>query len=325
MATNEEVLRYLADGKFHSGEALAQRLGISRTAIWKRIHTLSRYGVDVYSVRGRGYRLAQAIELYDEARIRSYLSGNDIHLPGWMQIVFKTGSTNQLLLDYLPEKSIHGRVTLAEFQSAGRGRRGRSWIAPAGAGICLSAGWHFDSQPASMTALSLASGVAVASALKKLGITEVFLKWPNDIVSAGKKLGGILIELRGETAGPCDVVLGIGVNVNLPADVISMVDQPITDLARLHTNPPSRNHLAGAIISETLSMLEKFATHGFSPFIDTWRELDYGKGKDAVLVLPHTSIKGRVLGIDEQGMLSMEVLGERKTFNSGELSLRVFN
>lgn len=323
MKRKKILLHYLADGKFYSGQFLADTLGISRTAIWKQVHTLKKYGLDIYSVRGKGYRLSKPIELLDRSSIESACSSEALGLINDIEIMFKTESTNQQLLDKLSTHGIHARLVLAEFQTAGRGRRGSRWISPAGAGICLSIGWCFDYTSDSLTALSLAVGVAVVSALKQTGVAGVCLKWPNDIIYQNRKLGGILIESRGEVAGPSTVVIGIGLNVDLPEQVIDCIGQPVTDLARLMEHPPSRNDVAGTIISETIDMLNVFATHGFAAFLQQWRELDYGCGKQATLMLSDKMIKGRVQGINDNGMLVMLIEGQLKEFSSGELSLRI--
>lgn len=323
MRRKEILLHYLADGKFYSGQFLADALGISRTAIWKHVHTLKNYGLDICSVRGKGYRLSKPIELLDRSSIESACSSEALGLIKNIEIMFETESTNQQLLDKLSTDGIHARLVLAEFQTAGRGRRGSSWISPAGAGICLSIGWCFDSVSDSLTALSLAVGVAVVRALKKTGVEGVFLKWPNDIICQDRKLGGILVESRGEMAGPSTVVIGIGLNVDLSEEVMDCIGQPVTDLARLMKNPPLRNDVAGAIISETIDMLNVFATHGFAAFLQQWRDLDYARDKQATLMLPNKMIQGRVQGVDDNGMLVMLIEGQLKKFSSGELSLRI--
>ena len=317
------ILVYLADGKFHSGEALARTLGVSRMAVWKQIQVLRHYGMDIYSIKRKGYRLAQTIELLDIDRINQSINDEVRNGISRIEISFITESTNQYLMGKLPQDNIHGHIILAEYQSAGRGRKdNRPWISPLAAGIYLSIGWHFNAYPESFTALSLSTGVAVSRALKNTGIEGISLKWPNDIIANDRKLGGILIESRGITTGHCDVVLGIGINIQFPSHIRSTIDQPYTDLTELGVKLPSRNNLAGMIISETLFMLNQFNTYGFSKIIEEWRRLDYFIGKDATIVLPDRTLTGRVLGIEDNGMLIMSVNGKKKQFTSGELSLR---
>lgn len=323
MSNQRTLLEYLADGRFHSGEILARSIGVSRMAIWKQIQALRGYGLDIFSVKRKGYRLSQPVELLEINRIKQSIAavaGSEINT---LEISFKTESTNRYLMNKLPYENIHGYVVLAEYQSAGKGSKDdRRWISPLGGGVYLSIGWHFDAYPNSFTALSLSTGVAVARALHKCGIEGLSLKWPNDIVSGGRKLGGILIESRGITKGHCDIVIGIGINVRLPAQAHEMIGQPYTDLSSLTGSPPSRNSLVASIISETVVMLMDFNRHGFSRFIDEWRELDCFAGKNASLVFSDKILTGRVLGIENNGMLSMLINGRKKQFAGGELSLR---
>ena len=317
------MLEQLADGTFHSGEVLARSIGVSRMAVWKQIQALRSYGLDIFSVKRKGYRLSGPIELLEINRIEQAIDPAARPEIAALEVSLKTESTNRYLMDKLPHENIHGTVVLAEYQSAGKGSKDdRKWVSPLGGGIYMSIGWHFDAYPNSFTALSLSAGVAVARALRKRGVDGLSLKWPNDIIAGGGKLGGILIESRGITKGHCDIVIGIGVNFRLSAQVHEMIGQPYTDLSRLAVSPPSRNSVVGAIISETIIMLAEFNVHGFSRFIDEWRELDCFAGKDASLVFADRTLSGRVLGIENNGMLSMSINGRKRQFAGGELSLR---
>ena len=317
------LLERLSDGMFHSGERLALELGISRTAVWKRIKTLTAYGLDVYRVRGRGYRLPRPLELLDIDKIRAVLAPEVKHEIDSIELLYMTDSTNRLLMDRIGVSGFHGSIALAEFQSAGRGRRGRHWLSPLGAGICLSAGWHFDAQPEAMPALSLAAGVAIVRSLHEQGLVKARLKWPNDIICAGKKLGGILLETRGEMAGPCDIVLGIGINYQLPEQAVSEIAQPVTDICSQQASPLSRNRLAGVVINSAVRMLKEFSVHGFAPFSEYWRQYDWYAGKQATLLMPDRSYTGKVLGVSGNGLLRMSIEGEIHQFANGELSLRI--
>ena len=317
------MLELLADGRFHSGAALAESIGVSRMAVWKHIQALRGYGLDIFAVKRKGYRLSRPLELLGIDRIKQSIEA--FASPGvtTLEVSFKTASTNKYLMDKLPHETIHGNVVLAEYQSAGKGSKDdRRWVSPLGGGIYMSIGWHFDTYPNSFTALSLSAGVAVVRALHSCGIEGLSLKWPNDIIAGGGKLGGILIESRGITKGHCDIVIGIGVNVLLPARAHEKIGQPYADLSGLAAAAPSRNRLVGAIISKTMIMLAEFSVHGFSRFIDEWRELDHFAGKDASLVFSDRVLNGRVLGIENNGMLSMSINGRKKVFAGGELSLR---
>jgi BirA family biotin operon repressor/biotin-[acetyl-CoA-carboxylase] ligase len=323
MNRRRALLEHLADGRFHSGVMLAQALGVSRMAVWKQIQALRSYGLDIFSVKRRGYRLARPLDLLDARLVRRALTADVRQQIRNLEVALATESTNRQLMEKLPQENIHGRVILAEYQSAGRGsKENRSWVSPLGGGIYLSIGWHFPAYPNSFTALSLSTGVAVARALHKCGIRGLGLKWPNDIVGTGGKLGGILIESRGITKGHCDIVIGIGVNVRIPEQQQDKIGQPYTDLARLVRDPPARNHLAAAIINESIVMLDEFDRHGFTRFIDDWRRLDQYAGKEARLIFPDRILSGRVLGIESNGMLSMSIDGRKRQFAGGELSLR---
>ncbi len=318
------LLSRLSDGRLHSGQSLAQALGISRTAVWKHIQALRSFELDIHSVPGKGYSLPSPIELFDPQLLDALIDTNP-HIEK-VRVLFATESTNKYLLDRLPTESVHGHVVLAEFQAAGRGRRGRQWLSPVASGLCLSIGWHFDTAPASLMALSLASGVAVLRALNKFGIGKLGLKWPNDIICDGRKLGGILLESRIEAAGTCDVVLGLGLNIKLPKRLTEKIDQAVTDIAQNtaqnNMQLPSRNALARSIIADLADVFGRYAQEGFAPFIEEWRNSDSLSGQWAQLQLAQTQSEGEVLGIDDNGLLKMRIDGEIKTFTSGELSIR---
>ena len=212
---------------------------------------------------------------------------------------------------------------LAERQHGGKGRRGKTWVSPFTRGLYLSLGWHFDAPPASLNALSLASGVAVVRALNRLGITGIYLKWPNDLICNDKKMGGILLESRSETAASCDVVIGIGINICLTDELKSGLDQPVTDLAGHCDRLPSRNRLAGKIIEEQLLMLNHVADGRMGKYVEEWRDLDYLSGRQAELLMPGQLLRGLVRGVDDNGLLLLETVGGTRKFSSGELSVRV--
>ena len=301
---------------------MGQKMRMSRTAIWKQIKSLEGYGLDIYCVRGKGYRLSQSLELLNKKCIERMLPQSARTAVSQIAVLFETDSTNQQLLNKMMTGDFHACIVITEFQSAGRGRRGRSWLSPLGGGISLSLGWHIESQPETMAALSLAAGVAIVKALKKHGIASVSLKWPNDIMIDNKKLGGILLEARSEMAGPCDIVLGIGINYSLPVEKRRIIDQAVTDLCQNHLGPLSRNEIIASIIAESISMLKEFSRNGFESFIDQWREYDYFSGKKASILLPDRTYTGEVIGVNSHGMLQMDVEGRVRQFSNGDLSLR---
>jgi BirA family biotin operon repressor/biotin-[acetyl-CoA-carboxylase] ligase len=231
-------------------------------------------------------------------------------------------SDRLLAVDDLPRGRFD--ACLAEFQSAGRGRRGRRWIAPFASGLCLSVGSNFREAPAALCALSLAAGVAVLRALGRLGVTGLALKWPNDVVRGDSKLGGILVDLRGEAAGPTYVVVGVGVNVRLPAsarDQLATDGVNVLDLAALGT-PPARNALAAALIAELAAALDEFDARKFAAFADEWRAADALAGRAVAVLQGDEVLEGRACGVDADGALLLDAGGIRRRIVSGDVSIR---
>jgi BirA family biotin operon repressor/biotin-[acetyl-CoA-carboxylase] ligase len=324
----QRLLEMLSDGAFHSGERLAKRLRLSRGGIWKIVSTLRAMGIEIQSVPRQGYRLPRPIDLYDKAAILSGSSEQACAALARVDVLLTVDSTNRFVAD-LDEAIAAGSAQLcvAELQNAGRGRRGRSWVAPFGSGICMSVGWQFADAPPTFSALSLAVGVAVVKALRQLGATDVGLKWPNDLIWKGRKLGGILIEMRGESAGPSHVVIGIGINMRMPTTVrLALAEQQAALIADVHEilreRTPNRNTLVGAVASELVAMLNTFATQGFAPFHSTWQSLDsLASAPVKVISGPQTTL-GVARGVDVDGTLLVDVNGDVRRFVSGEVSLR---
>ena len=310
MDLNRAILQSLADGRFHSGQALAVALGVSRTAVWKRIAALEGMGLDVYAIRGRGYRLAAPAEPFSAAAIAESLPEATRSRIAPIEVLFDTASTNQHLLD---SDAVHGRAVLAEFQGAGRGRRGNRWVSPVAGGICLSVGWHFPAAPDSLVLVSLLAGAAAVRALEICDGGPLGLKWPNDIVSDGRKLGGILIETRGQIAGPVDVVVGIGLNVRLPSRARQDIDQPVTDLAAICRTLPSRNRIAAAVIAEVVLMLAGAGSGIWDEYLREWRRRDAVRGREVRLLLPGREVHGTAEDVDPSGLLLLRVQDELKT------------
>jgi BirA family biotin operon repressor/biotin-[acetyl-CoA-carboxylase] ligase len=314
------VLACLADGRLHSGVDLARVLGVTRAAVWKRIASLAALGVALDRVRGRGYRLAQPIEMLDARHIVHQLRPATRHAVRDVRVEFAIDSTNLALLN---QDDCHGRLLLAEYQRRGRGRRGNRWISPPATGVCLSLGWRYEQAPPAAGALSMLAGAALLRSLRRCGIEVVGLKWPNDLVCKGRKLGGLLIESRGQHAGPMEVVIGVGVNVTLPGGLQVPGDNAPIDLARCSAAPPSRNRLAAFIADELVEMLTALETGRIDAYRDDWRRHDAGAGRDATLRLTNETLHGRVLGITDSGMLRMLVNGKEREFSAGDLSLRL--
>ena len=211
-----KLLSLLADGEFHSGDDLGVALGVTRAAVWKQIQRLQEdRGLDIFSVKGKGYRLASPIDLLDSSKIKGNLSASAKLLVSDVQVFGSVTSTNDIAMKHAEAQGRPGYVCVAEQQTAGRGRRGRPWVSPYGTNIYLSLVWDFFDGAAALEGLSLAVGVVVANALKAKGLAGVELKWPNDVLVEGAKLGGILLEMTGDPSGHCQVVLGVGINTSV--------------------------------------------------------------------------------------------------------------
>ena len=321
---NEEqllpLLRTLADGGWHSGETLAQEAGITRAGLSKRLQKLMRWGLEIETQPGRGCHLVHPLELLDADLIRGALPPA---LQGRLalRVLAGTDSTNTQLLG--SDAADDPQALLAEHQSAGRGRHGRSWHSPFGTNLYLSLGWTFAQWPPALTALPLATGVATAEALAELNLADLRLKWPNDLWIGEAKLGGILIEQRGESGGACRVVIGLGLNVAMRSATTAHIGQPWTTLAEALGAPPSRNALAARILAHWIAMLERFTLEAFAPFEPRWRALDLLRNRAVTLQLPEGDVIGIARGVDESGALLVDAGDTRRRILSGDVSLRV--
>lgn len=318
MTLRHSLLHKLADGRFHSGDALGRELGVSRTAVWKALRECEALGLELHAVRGRGYRLAQPIELLDEQVIRAQLQEGSHHHLALLSLHDQIDSTNTWLL---AQDRTHGHAVLAEYQRAGRGRRGRDWVSPYAANVYLSLGWCFAGGPATLAGLSLATGVAVVRALTALGVDNVGLKWPNDLYLHDAKVGGILLELRGEQEGPCEAVVGIGLNLHMPPAQASGITQRWTDLSA-YAPGLSRNALVARLLDELISMFEAFSEQGFMACHGEWQALDIFRGREVVLETAQAQIHGLARGVDSSGALLLENAAGLQRFHAGEVTLR---
>ncbi len=312
------LLELLADGRFHSGAELGAALGIGRAAIWKRMRIVERLGLRVQAVSGKGYRLPEPVELLHRERIVATLDRRSRELLAGLEILPGTGSTNL----HLMRCGQGGMACLAEYQWAGRGRRGRSWYAPLGGAIALSLSWRFDDSAAALAGLSLATGVWAAEALRAAGVEGVGVKWPNDLLHEGRKLGGILIELQGEADGPCLAVIGVGINLDLGRAAASQIEQPWTDLRTITGRRPQRNRLAGLLLHHLLLGLESYREEGLEGVLERWNELDCMAGRPVRLLHAGGTMNGTVQGIDKGGALLLRCVDGVHAVHSGEVSLR---
>ncbi|MDX1455480.1 MAG: bifunctional biotin--[acetyl-CoA-carboxylase] ligase/biotin operon repressor BirA [Gammaproteobacteria bacterium] len=327
-ATRRRLLGLLADGDFHSGKDLGAQLGLSRGAIWKHIQALESLGLDVFRVPGRGYRLARPLELLDAAAILDALPAEQRQRID-LNLLDTTASTNAWLVARASSASNRIAVCLAEHQSGGRGRRGRQWVSPFGRNLYLSVDWPFASLPRDFSALSLLVGLAVQQAIEALGVDGVRLKWPNDLLAAMpdqplRKLGGILLEMRGEPPGPCHVVIGIGINVAMPerGDVAASIDQPWINLDALADSGVDRSSLAGKVLAELLRLLPEFETRGFAPFKQAWESVDAFAGCNVDIIDGDRRTSGVARGVSEQGALLLDTGNGIERIVVGDVSMR---
>ncbi|MFV8819271.1 bifunctional biotin--[acetyl-CoA-carboxylase] ligase/biotin operon repressor BirA [Haliea sp. E17] len=317
--TDNRVISLLASGEFVSGQSIADALGVSRTAVWKQLNKLAEIGVELESVKGRGYRIPGGIELLEESMVRAAMTQASLALLQRLDLRETVASTNS---EALSAAAGAGYVCSAEQQSAGRGRRGRSWVSPYARNLYLSAVWEYAQGAAALEGLSLAVGVAVARALARAGVEGVRLKWPNDVLHEGAKLGGILLEMSGDAAGPCQVVVGIGLNVAMPGGAAQSIDQDWTDVQRAGGRV-GRSAMLGLLLDELLPLLATFEREGFSGWREEWQELDAYADMPVVLSSGEKRLAGIARGVSERGALLLEsVSGGVQPVYGGEISLR---
>ena len=310
-----KLVAALADGEFHSGEQLGEVLGMSRAAINKHMQTLKSWGLDVYTVTGKGYSLPGPIQLLDEAVILAHLERPNL------AIIPVIDSTNQYLLDRLSE--LHsGDACIAEYQQAGRGRRGRQWFSPFGANLYMSMYWRLEQGPAAAMGLSLVIGIIMAEVLQALGAPDVRVKWPNDLYLKDRKLAGILVELTGKTGDAAQIVMGAGINLAMRSADAAQINQGWINLqeAGIKIN---RNELAATLINSLREALTTFEQEGLAPFIGRWAALDNFINRPVKLIMGDREVFGIARGVDKQGGLLLEQeAGEIKSWMGGEISLR---
>ncbi len=320
------LLPLLASGEFCSGQHLADTLGVSRTAVWKQLSKLESLGLAIESVKGRGYRIPGGIDLLEESKVRMGLSSEGAACLKTLMVEEVVDSTNAQAMRTVAEGGGAGIVCTAEQQSAGRGRRGRTWVSPFARNLYLSIIGEFSQGAAALEGLSLAVGVGVARALKNSGISGVQLKWPNDVLFKGAKLGGILLEMTGDAAGSCQVVVGVGLNVAMPKNIATAIDQDWTDVATiaagLGIDCPGRNALLAALLNELLPLINSFEQKGFVYWQNPWQSLDAHRGKPVVLTSGTEELAGVARGVNTRGALQLETsLGVQSIFG-GEISMR---
>lgn len=324
METHLQVIRLLADGELHSGAELAERLGVSRAAVWKAVHKAGEVlGVSVSSVRGRGYSLPAPLELLDPDRIMAAMSPRGRKRVARLEVHNDIDSTNNYLMREALAGAESGFLCLAERQTAGRGRHGRTWVSPFGTNIYLSLLWRFPFGPGGLGGLSLAAGAAVAGVLAAEGVADIGLKWPNDVLWRRRKLAGLLLEVAGEAQGPSLVVVGLGLNTRLPTALATEIDQPWVDLESVPGLARcGRNRLVARLADRLAEAMVVYGESGLSPFLPEWARFDRYRGELVEIRLGDGRTVGIHAGIDENGALLLDRGGEVTAYQAGEVSLR---
>jgi len=321
------LLDILADGEFHSGTELSELLSISRSAVWKQVNSLSEQGIEIGAVNGKGYRLPIPIELLDKSLIIDSLNMTTQAWITALEVHQQIESTNSYLVALThADTKASGVLCVAEQQTAGKGRRGRQWVSPFGRNIYLSLLWKFQEGSASLSGLSLAIGVAVIQALKLHGIKGVGLKWPNDIYWQQRKLGGILVEVSGESNGPCSAVIGLGLNLYLPEGEAQSIEQNWVDVFQIlgAEHRISRNQLLITLIEQMIDVTAFYTEKSFAKYREQWRQYDCMQAQQVNLFMGNQKIAGVVRGINDEGLLLLETSdGIIHSYASGEVSFRV--
>ena len=312
------LLKLLKDGRFHSGEALGAALGVSRSAVWKQLkHLEAELNLPIHKVRGKGYQLASPLVFLSAAEIA--LNAPSLAWP--VHIFDSIDSTNAEALRLVDAECAAPFLVLAEQQTAGRGRRGRKWVSPFAQNLYYSLVLRIDGGLRQLEGLSLVVGLAVMQALRKSGVQGASLKWPNDVLVEQKKIAGILLELVGDPADICHVVLGIGVNVNMQK--ADEVDQQWTSVHLETGSAVDRNRLVAQLGLQLRYYLERHRDTGFTALQEEWEQNHAWQGRAVSLIAGVNQVDGVVLGVDPQGALRLSVDGVEKIYSGGELSLRL--
>ncbi|MBO9492458.1 bifunctional biotin--[acetyl-CoA-carboxylase] ligase/biotin operon repressor BirA [Endozoicomonas sp. G2_1] len=320
--TKQLLINALASGDFVSGQQMAEQCQLSRSAIAKHINSLAEVGLDIYRVSGKGYKLSTPLDLLNRDKINQYLPDSRQHSVDVHTII---ESTNDYLLGQVRQQITPNQVCLAEYQSAGRGRRGRQWISPFASNIYLSMYWHLEQGMSEAMGLNIVSALAISDAINELYQLDVQLKWPNDVYINGKKLAGILIDLEGQPLEDCHCVIGIGVNVAMPESQAQQIDQPWADLSSSVASNINRNQLAATLIKRLSTRLQQHKEQGLETMLEAWHQRDMYLDQEVKIITGSKETIGISRGINQQGALLL-LQGQKVTpIYGGEVSLRGLN
>ena len=316
------LLRRLSDGRFHSGQALADEFDLSRSSIFNVLGQAEAMGLTIHAVRGRGYRLPDPVEWLDGSAVAKHLGA--IADAYTIQVLDSVDSTNTTLMEAALGGAADGTLICSEYQHSGKGRRGRQWHSVPGGSLTFSTLWRFDNGLQSLAGLSLIVGLAIARAVNRHSRHPARLKWPNDVLVDYRKLAGILVEVQGHLHGAAFAVVGIGLNVRLNEAQRDVVDQAVVDLAEMGVTV-GRNRLLADCLLELHTVLSRFRQHGFAGLRQDWQALDAYAGKPVALSLPDArSVHGVASGVDETGAFLMrDAASSLIAYSGGEISLRL--
>ncbi len=315
------VIEQLSDGEFHSGEDLGALLSVSRTAISQYVKSLEELGLDVFRVTGKGYKLSAPIQLLNLATIRQQVLKLGLGADQ-VQLERVVGSTNDVIKQRIPAGLSNGYTVLAEAQTAGRGRRGKTWMSPFGANLYMSMYWRLEQGMSAAMGLSIALGAVLAEMLDEAGVFDVELKWPNDILVNGRKVAGILIELEGQALGTAHAIVGIGLNLNMPTWLSDKIDQPWADVESLIKATVDRDQWAAELMQQSYKALLEYEANGLTSFITRWQKFDRLAMQPVRIIMGTREIQGIAEGIDENGALLVKRNGQLERYHAGEVSLR---
>jgi BirA family transcriptional regulator, biotin operon repressor / biotin---[acetyl-CoA-carboxylase] ligase len=315
------ILRLLADGRFHSGEAIAQHFNVSRTTVWSAMQEAAALGVEIFSVRGRGYKLPEAITLLDRNAVLAAIGEER----AWFNLELhdQLESTNSYLMKQASSGAAHATCVAASLQTRGKGRRGRVWQAGLGSSLTFSLLWRFQAGASALSGLSLAVGIAIIRALHTIGVVEAKLKWPNDVLVNQEKLAGILIELQGDMEGPSVAVIGIGINLHLPEHLKRHIDQAAIALEAVALQPVNPSEFMGLLLKNMANVLREFESNGFESLREEWMRHHAYQGQTVRLSLPDgREMQGVVNNVAADGVLLVDTTAGIQRFSAGEISLR---
>ena len=323
-----KALHILSDGNFHSGEKMAADMGCSRVTVWKSISELKSLGINIFSVKKKGYRLPKKISFFNIQNIQRELG--ELNQFVNLELLNVIDSTNKYLNTSANIKP-HASVVIANIQTKGKGRRGRSWQASVGESLSMSILWKFDKGASGLSGLSLVVGVAIQRLMKKIGINNSFLKWPNDLLilegDTYFKLAGVLIELQGDLESRCSAVIGVGLNYDLSNDILNNIDQPATNIKKYLHSDIDLNQLSAMLIKEIINALSEFENNGFLSVKEEW--LSYNAFKEKTISFIKSGgevITGQIVDIENDGALKiMQNNGIYETLISGEVSQQKTN